>query len=345
MVSFRARLRCGGFRTRWIPVRLATGGSDPAIDSSPTPIDIDWNLDLFESGADLWFTADPPHPQPPAIRIAASTPAAPAAAGMGWDAGSFVAAIPLTGFGHRAAGIGFDHPGTGVSRIDLPVRLFRPEPDRDFRLQAFGAELEIPAGALFDRQTLVLHSEIQEPPEGLTLRGGPVRLRPDGTVFRRPVRLRLQARTAPPDLHRLGIFRWDPRRNRWSFQGPADPGSGGSDRISIRQGGTYALLEDSRAPRLGDSFPRPGGSVTPGAKLWVDVDELGKGLDWDGVEFRLDGRKLIAVFDPDRDRAEAGLETPLPAGAHRLRLMATDRAGNRSVPMEVGFVVESGPPP
>jgi len=44
---------------------------------------------------------------------------------------------------------------------------------------------------------------------------------------------------------------------------------------------------------------------------------------------QLDGEFTIAEWDPETGRVDLDLERTLSAGAHRLRVVATDQLGNR----------------
>jgi hypothetical protein len=69
------------------------------------------------------------------------------------------------------------------------------------------------------------------------------------------------------------------------------------------------------------------------------VEDEGKGLDFDGVVFAIDGRRLESEFDPDRGLAHCLDPPALAPGRHHIRVQATDRAGNRSAAVEGDFEV------
>ena len=72
-------------------------------------------------------------------------------------------------------------------------------------------------------------------------------------------------------------------------------------------------------------------------RLWARVEDLGMGLDYDGVAFVLDGAPLDSEFDPDRGVARVLDPPALAPGPHRLTVTATDRAANSSAPVAISF--------
>src|SRR5213593_5286484 len=136
----------------------------------------------------------------------------------------------------------------------------------------------------------------------------------------------------------LGIYRWDPFRARWSYEG-GDVEEGGS-RLSLRfrRYGRFALLQDASPPDLLEVRPSPGSNLTSRRPALVArVEDEGKGLNYDGVAFDLDGRRLESEFDPDRGLSTV-LDPPLLSpGTHHLKVVAVDLAGNSSAPIEGDF--------
>ncbi|HZM69061.1 MAG TPA: hypothetical protein VFB95_01705, partial [Candidatus Cryosericum sp.] len=74
-------------------------------------------------------------------------------------------------------------------------------------------------------------------------------------------------------------------------------------------------------------------------EILAQIEEIGKGLGPDGVSFVLDGAPLESEFDPDRHTARPFAAPVLQPGWHHLRVVATDRAGNVSTPLEARFEV------
>jgi hypothetical protein len=341
-MALRYRLHCGEFRSHW----WSLNGTTARRHISTAPFErFDWSLDLVGEAADLRFITEPPVHRPPAVVLNPSPGTDRPGYRVGWDAQGMVASLSLADIGPEPAGIELSDAGTGAVLESLPLRLFRPDGDRELRVAAFGAVLDFPAAARFGREPLAFHPDPIATSEGLVLLGGPVRIRPDGLVLRNSARLRLESSSSPERPERLGIYRWEPRKKRWYFQGPVDPESGRFNELEIRRGGTFALMEDTQSPRLGPSFPQSGNTVAADSPFWVTVEDVGKGMDWNGVEFLVDGEPALSVYDPDRDRAETVELQGLAPGPHHLRIQATDRAGNRGAAVSIEFVVGPGRTP
>ena len=69
------------------------------------------------------------------------------------------------------------------------------------------------------------------------------------------------------------------------------------------------------------------------------MEDEGKGLNYDGVTFELDGRRLESEFDPDRGVSKVLDPPSLALGKHHLKVVAVDLAGNASQPSEADFEV------
>src|SRR4029079_1175305 len=105
------------------------------------------------------------------------------------------------------------------------------------------------------------------------------------------------------------------------------------------------------APVVSDVEPAAGRTVGTRPSLAARASDAGKGIDWDGVRFELDGRRLASEFDPDRGVSKVVESLTLTPGTHRLVVTAIDRAGNSAAPITREFVVRatrqaaSGPRP
>ncbi|HET8947120.1 MAG TPA: M23 family metallopeptidase [Candidatus Polarisedimenticolia bacterium] len=220
----------------------------------------------------------------------------------------------------------------GDASIDVVTR------EAGLRREGNGFFVDLPAGARFATGPLVVR-EVEADPvaEGLVPLARAVELLPEGESLDAPGKIgfRLPAQDAPPE--RCGIYRLDPDSRRWGLEG--DRLEAGSIVIPFRRYGRFALLRDDAPPTLGDVRPAPGRVVGSRPDLSARVSDIGKGLNWDGVRFEVDGRALVAEYDPDRGVARVVDAAPCAAGRHRLTVTAIDRAGNASPPVESEFVV------
>src|SRR5262249_44873509 len=140
----------------------------------------------------------------------------------------------------------------------------------------------------------------------------------------------------------LGIYRWDALKTSWLYEGGEIDAAGRSVSLSFRRYGRFALLLDSSPPVITGTRPGAGAAgVDPRERLEATVAELGKGLNFDGVAFVLDGVPVESEFDPDRGLSRVLPGPPLAPGRHTLEVTATDLAGNSSAPVRTSFTVAS----
>ena len=99
----------------------------------------------------------------------------------------------------------------------------------------------------------------------------------------------------------------------------------------VRRFGRYALLADLEAPEIGSLQPVEGAVVGPRPEIRGAVRDQGSGIGREtDIEFELDGRPLIAEYDPEAGRVYGHLLEDLPPGAHRLVLRVRDMSGNQA---------------
>jgi hypothetical protein len=233
-------------------------------------------------------------------------------------------------------------PGSSAGRSASPllpdVRFFGPGEAQVYAGPGF--TIEVPAGGRFYPGPLAVRSVPVAGSPALPAVGDAIDLLPDGEALNGRATLSFDLTGALLDPAALGIYRWDPFRQGWSYEGgDLDPG-GQTLSLRFRRYGRFALLQDASPPVVRDVGPADGSKgLGRRPSLWARVEEEGEGLDHDGVAFVLDGVPLEAEFDPDRGRARV-LDLPgLAVGTHRLRVTATDRAGNASDPIESAFDV------
>ena len=222
----------------------------------------------------------------------------------------------------------------GAASIDLVDRA------RGLRREGEKYFVDLPAGSRFFSGPLVVRTApVRDVPAGLVPLSPAVDLLPDGESLDAPGRIGFA-----PDgsTERAGVYRFDAGSGRWGFE--ADRVEAGSVVAPFRRYGRFALLRDDAAPVLLDVDPSAGRTVGSRPAITARVTDVGRGLDWDGVRFEVDGRALLAEYDPDRGVSKVLSAPAFSPGVHRLRVVATDRAGNVSAPIDREFNVRSTKP-
>ncbi len=115
-----------------------------------------------------------------------------------------------------------------------------------------------------------------------------------------------------------------------SFVGNQLQAQGKELRCSISRLGTFAVVRDSVAPVIVALRPAQGETVaTDQPTLRVEFYDKLSGIGGeDNVQLLLEGRRVIAEYDPPRRCAFFVPRTPLQKGPHRVTAVITDRSGN-----------------
>jgi len=100
------------------------------------------------------------------------------------------------------------------------------------------------------------------------------------------------------------------------------------------------LIRDVVPPEI--TGLRPGYNVhlnnnTPEITVGVR-DRLSGIASEEDIQIRLNGRKLIAAYDPERDQLTYEVKEPLPAGRYELVVRAVDKCGNQNVKESVFWI-------
>jgi len=105
-----------------------------------------------------------------------------------------------------------------------------------------------------------------------------------------------------------------------------------NNRITAESGktGTFAVLKDTKAPRVKKIYPSKGKGVKtarPGIGCII-TDDLSGIKDDGNITVLLDGHWLIPEYDPETEGLKTYPDRPLNTGRHELVITVTDRAGN-----------------
>jgi hypothetical protein len=119
----------------------------------------------------------------------------------------------------------------------------------------------------------------------------------------------------------LAVYRWD---DGWHWVGADTSAAGISGTVGNLE--TLALLRDDTPPAV--TLESPGRGRRPA--LTARVSDRGAGVTWRGLTMTLDGRTVIAEWNPEAGSFTAHLRRSLGPGEHAWKVEAVDRVGNRT---------------
>jgi hypothetical protein len=116
--------------------------------------------------------------------------------------------------------------------------------------------------------------------------------------------------------------------HRWFYLGGEFDGN--LVRGAISGLGPFAVLADTTRPDLRLLSPRDGAVLTTGRpRIQFELDDNATGIaDESQIVLRLNGTRIVAQYDPPRDRLTWQPREPLEPGEYWLQLEVTDGAGN-----------------
>ena len=220
-------------------------------------------------------------------------------------------------------------PGAAVQKVVLDRQFVRP--GAAAKLTYAGGEVELgftaaSAYAPFFPQVVAFEPRV---PASLVAAGPAFALGPD-VSFDRKVALRLRYDRGTLSPEKLGIYR-EVAAEKWSLVSNEWDAVSRQVVAQVRRFGRYALLADLEAPEISSLQPAEGAVVDPRPVIRGSVRDQGSGIGREtDIEFELDGRPLIAEYDPEAGRVYGHLVEDLSPGAHRLVLRVRDMSGNEA---------------
>lgn len=241
----------------------------------------------------------------------------------------FRAVVPLEPSDPAAGPVLLRTGQAAVQRVALDRQAVTPGVAAELRYANGTVELGFAAAsayAPFFPQVVAFEPQV---PAALVAAGPAFALGPE-ISFDHKVELRLRYDRGTLAPEKLGIYRevapekWTLASNEWD--------AGARQVVArVRRFGRYALLADLEAPQIGRLQPADGAVVGPRPEIRGAVRDSGSGIGREeDIEFELDGRPLIAEYDPEAGRVYGHWAENLPPGAHRLVLRVRDMSGNQA---------------
>ena len=242
----------------------------------------------------------------------------------------FRVAVPLDPSDPTAGTVLLRTPGAAVQKVVLDRQFVKPGAPAKLTYANGAVELGFAAAsayAPFFPQVVAFEPQV---PAALVAAGPAFALGPDVSFDHRvELRLRYDYReTLPPE--KLGIYR-EISAEKWSLVSNEWDAVSRQVVAQVRHLGRYALLADLEPPEISSLQPAEGAVVGSRPEIRGAVRDQGSGIGREtDIEFELDGRLLIAEYDPEAGRVYGHLVEDLSPGAHRLVLRVRDMSGNQA---------------
>ncbi|NLP11481.1 hypothetical protein GX408_13885, partial [bacterium] len=155
---------------------------------------------------------------------------------------------------------------------------------------------------------------------------------PEDVALADKVILAIRTNAADTSRRGVGLYIKTRGRNEWSFIGQGrDQGeamvSGSTTRL-----GSFVLIRDLQPPVILSLSPAQGAQITDRTPLIIArfKDEVAGIGSEEQLQLLLDGRKVIAEYDPEDEALRYQVKHALPPGRHEIECRISDRCGNRS---------------
>jgi len=132
-------------------------------------------------------------------------------------------------------------------------------------------------------------------------------------------------------LRGIGVYVKSRTKEQWRFLG-RDRQREGYVSAGCNSLGTFALIRDLAPPRIIALSPAEGSQLTertPSLSAQFKDEVSGIGRE-ELLSLRLDGKKVIAEYDPEDEALRYRVKSPLAKGRHTLECQISDRCGNIS---------------
>ena len=214
-----------------------------------------------------------------------------------------------------------------------PLTLRRASPADSFALASDDgrARAWVPAEALFEDAVLIASAFRATASGELVPAGESWQLGPARMPLRRAVTVSLALEPASSGRG-SGVYRWGD--DGWEWVGASVDSASGRIAGDSRRLGRFAVFRDATAPRATLQAPPRRFTSKPYSRwaLEAQVTENGSGVNARATWFEIDGKRVPTEWDSETGVLRWRPAQPPKPGAHKVRIVVTDRAGNtRSV--------------
>jgi len=225
---------------------------------------------------------------------------------------------------------GTDIYGRKVSCIrELGYGLISPELGGEISLDSVMVSFD--RGGVYDSLYIGISVCETEGSDELRPVGSAYRLLPDGAPLSKGGTISIIYPDTVSRAGRLAVYALG-EDGSWKFAGSSVNPASGTVSALLRQLSTFALFLDLSPPEIWDLSPADGEVVGGRPVISAKVRDSGVGIGSDtDVAIIVDGKPVIAEYDPFIDTVSFRPREALSPGEHSVEVVARDRVGNSSV--------------
>ena len=219
--------------------------------------------------------------------------------------------------------------GLPVEQVLLDRQLVRPGIAHD--LSFYGGQITLRFAEASVYTPFFPQVEVFEPqtPQELLVAGAAFSLGPEFS-FDRKMEIRLRYEGGDWPAEKLGIYR-EVAEGKWGMVGNEWDAAHGQVGAKVRHFGRYALLADLVPPEIDALRPAAGKVVEARPTIRAAIRDMGAGIGREkDIELVLDGRSILAEYDPDAGLVHGHLPEDLLPGQHNLLVRVRDMSGNQA---------------
>ncbi len=239
--------------------------------------------------------------------------------------GDYVVGVPLAVAGGDKATVVVE-VGNRRRRIELAQRAVRPGQAKQLRFAEDAVELDFAENSVYELVFPQVDFFEPEVPKGLIAAGPGYVIGPDVRLGA-GVGVRLRYDVQGPPLDKLGLYE-EVAEGKWAMVGNELEGEWVG--ASVRKLGRFALLADVVVPIVEKLRPQAGAKTKERRPLLrAYIADVGSGIGREeDIAIELDGRPLVAEYDPEAGQVQARPRADLKPGQHEWRVWVRDMSGN-----------------
>jgi len=194
-----------------------------------------------------------------------------------------------------------------------------------------GIEVVFPPEAVYQAFAARIEEAQAHAPPGMDMVSPAYTVYPQDRIFDEPATVWLPVPPREEMNLRIGLYRWR-GHDSWSYLGRLVREESAALGARVKTFSTFALIEDRIDPLIWRVKPANGSRLSDRRPtLSAGVRDQGSGIGKEqNVVLKLDGRQVIAEWDPPVETVRYRPSQPLSPGEHLFEVAVTDRAGNRS---------------